>query len=65
MMNKKFHGLLNCVLVLFAGLCYAGEAKQAQADDWEKILARARQDGKVTLEEMQTFFHGGSPTSDR
>jgi uncharacterized protein (DUF1697 family) len=49
MMNKKFHGLLNCVLVLFAGLCYAGEAKQAQADDWEKILARARQDGKVTL----------------
>ena len=25
----------------------------------------ADKDGKVTLEEMQTFFHGGSPTSDR
>ena len=25
----------------------------------------ANKDGKVTLEEMQMFFHGGSPTSDR
>ena len=32
-----------------ASLSYAGEARQAQSDDWEKILARARQDGRVTL----------------
>jgi hypothetical protein len=25
----------------------------------------AKTDGKVTLEEMQMFFRGGSPTSDR
>jgi Ca2+-binding EF-hand superfamily protein len=25
----------------------------------------ANKDGKVTLVEMQMFFHGGSPTSDR
>ena len=25
----------------------------------------AKTDGKVTLEEMQTFFSGGSPTSDQ
>ncbi|HTN71804.1 MAG TPA: extracellular solute-binding protein [Methylomirabilota bacterium] len=48
-MNKTFYGFFNCVLLLFATVTYAGEAKQSQADDWEKILARARQDGKVTL----------------
>ena len=36
-------------ILLMASLSYAGEARQAQSDDWEKILARARQDGRVTL----------------
>jgi len=31
-------------ILLMASLSYAGEARQAQSDDWEKILARARQD---------------------
>jgi ABC-type Fe3+ transport system substrate-binding protein len=36
-------------ILLSAALSYAGEARQTQADDWDKILARARQDGRVTL----------------
>jgi iron(III) transport system substrate-binding protein len=36
-------------ILFMASLSYAGEARQAQSDDWEKILARARQDGRVTL----------------
>ena len=49
MRSKKFQGLLNFVLVVFAAFSYAGEARQSQPDDWEKILAKARQDGRVTL----------------
>jgi iron(III) transport system substrate-binding protein len=41
--------LLNFAFLVFAALAYAGEARQAQPDDWEKVLARARQDGRVTL----------------
>jgi ABC-type uncharacterized transport system YnjBCD substrate-binding protein len=36
-------------MLLVASLAHAGEARQAQTDDWDKILARARQDGRVTL----------------
>jgi hypothetical protein len=31
----------------------------------ENVAGRELKDGKVTLEEMQMFFRGGSPTSDR
>jgi iron(III) transport system substrate-binding protein len=49
-MNAKLQALVTLVLAVFVtAISYAGEAKQAQVDDWEKILARARQDGKVTL----------------
>jgi ABC-type Fe3+ transport system substrate-binding protein len=41
--------LVAASILLSAALSYAGEARQTQADDWDKILARARQDGRVTL----------------
>jgi ABC-type Fe3+ transport system substrate-binding protein len=46
----KWQGYACSVGILcFASYLYAGEARQAPPDDWEKILARARQDGRVTL----------------
>jgi len=36
-------------IFFIVSMSYAGEARQPQTDDWEKILARARQDGRVTL----------------
>jgi ABC-type Fe3+ transport system substrate-binding protein len=41
--------LVAASILLSAALSYAGEARQTQADDWDKVLARARQDGRVTL----------------
>jgi ABC-type Fe3+ transport system substrate-binding protein len=41
--------LVAASILLSVALSYAGEARQTQADDWDKILARARQDGRVTL----------------
>ncbi len=41
--------LVAASVLLSAALSYAGEARQTQADDWDKVLARARQDGRVTL----------------
>lgn len=36
-------------ILFFVPLLYAGEARQSPSDDWDKILARARQNGRVTL----------------
>jgi ABC-type Fe3+ transport system substrate-binding protein len=36
-------------ILFFVPLLYAGEARQSPSDDWDKILARARQSGRVTL----------------
>ena len=47
--RKLIHPFWFPGILLIASLSYAGEARQGQSDDWEKILARARQDGRVTL----------------
>jgi hypothetical protein len=49
MTSRRFHGLLNRAVFCFASLTCAVVANAAQPDDWEKILAKARQDGRVTL----------------
>lgn len=36
-------------ILLFVPLLHAGEARQPPSDDWDNILARARQNGRVTL----------------
>lgn len=36
-------------VILLAPLSYAGDARQAQSEEWDKTLARARQEGRVTL----------------
>ena len=36
-------------VLLAVSLSQAGEAHQTQSDEWDKVLARARQDGRVTL----------------
>jgi ABC-type Fe3+ transport system substrate-binding protein len=47
--RKLIHPFWFPGILLVASLSYAGEARQGLSDDWEKILARARQDGRVTL----------------
>src|SRR6266576_2606988 len=41
--------LVAASVLLSAALSYAGEARQNEADEWDKVLARARKDGRVTL----------------
>jgi ABC-type Fe3+ transport system substrate-binding protein len=36
-------------ILFFVPLLYGGEARQPPAEDWDRILARARQTGRVTL----------------
>ena len=49
MTNRKFHGLLNRAVFWFATLACAVVANAAQPEEWDKVLARARQAGRVTL----------------
>ena len=41
--------LVAASVLLSAALSYAGESRQTQADNWDRVLTRARQDGRVTL----------------
>lgn len=49
MTKTNFHGLFNRAVFWFATLTCAVVANAAQPDEWDKVLARARQDGRVTL----------------
>jgi ABC-type Fe3+ transport system substrate-binding protein len=49
MTNRKFHGLLNSAVLWCTTVTCAVIANAAQPDEWDKVLARARQGGRVTL----------------
>jgi ABC-type Fe3+ transport system substrate-binding protein len=46
---RKSRGVLRRAAFCFATLTFAAVANAAQPDEWDKVLARARQDGRVTL----------------
>ena len=49
-MTKRTHSVPWAALLCFcSSILHAGEARQAASDEWDKVLARGRQGGKVTL----------------